>query len=157
MGRKICQDVSDRECLRDRGHRHHGRWSVRVRYLGDECHVSSIDRPFETLAPCSSQRRSIPGQSYKCYFNQAPFYDQGQCVGPNAATQGGITAAMPAGSWLGALISGYLTDILGRRRAIQVGCLLWSVPSCHGESYWRWSNALIVDQVTWLVPKFWVN
>jgi MFS family permease len=42
---------------------------------------------------------------------------------------GGITAAMPAGSWLGALISGYLSDILGRKRAIQIGALIWCIGS----------------------------
>jgi MFS family permease len=40
---------------------------------------------------------------------------------------GGITASMPGGSWLGALISGYVSDILGRRRAIQVGSVIWWV------------------------------
>jgi MFS family permease len=28
---------------------------------------------------------------------------------------------MPGGSFVGALVSGYLTDKLGRRRAIQIG------------------------------------
>jgi hypothetical protein len=34
---------------------------------------------------------------------------------------------MPGGSFFGALISGFLTDILGRKRAIQVGALIWFV------------------------------
>ena len=38
---------------------------------------------------------------------------------------GGITAAMPGGSWLGALVSGYLSDILGRKKAIQIGSIIW--------------------------------
>ena len=38
---------------------------------------------------------------------------------------GGITAAMPGGSWLGALVSGYLSDILGRKKAIQIGSVIW--------------------------------
>jgi MFS family permease len=41
----------------------------------------------------------------------------------------GITASMPGGSWLGALISGYLSDILGRKKAIQVGCVIWCIGS----------------------------
>lgn len=40
---------------------------------------------------------------------------------PEPSVQGGITAAMPGGSFVGALVSGYLTDKLGRRRAIQIG------------------------------------
>jgi MFS family permease len=43
--------------------------------------------------------------------------------------QGGITAAMTAGSWLGALVSGYLSDILGRRKAIMIGCVIWIIGS----------------------------
>lgn len=66
----------------------------------------------------------IGEQPYNCYFNQEGMAD-GKCVGPHASTQGGITAAMPGGSWLGALISGVLTDRLGRKKAIQIGCVLW--------------------------------
>lgn len=36
---------------------------------------------------------------------------------------------MPGGSFIGALASGFLSDILGRKRAIQVGCLIWMVGS----------------------------
>jgi MFS family permease len=51
--------------------------------------------------------------------------------------QGGITAAMPGGSFCGALVSGYLTDKLGRRRAIQIGCAIWiigSIISCAAQN-----------------------
>lgn len=51
----------------------------------------------------------------------------GKCSGPSADVQGGITAAMPGGSFLGALISGYLSDMLGRKTSIQIGALIWSV------------------------------
>lgn len=34
---------------------------------------------------------------------------------------------MPGGSFCGALASGYLSDILGRKRSIQVGALVWLV------------------------------
>lgn len=77
----------------------------------------------------SSMSAILPTQQYKCAFNQAPFYDgvgeDRLCLGPTSSVQGGITAAMPAGSWLGALISGFLTDRLGRRKAIGIGCILW--------------------------------
>ena len=36
---------------------------------------------------------------------------------------------MPGGSFVGALASGFLSDILGRKRAIQVGCLIWMIGS----------------------------
>ena len=67
-------------------------------------------------------------QAYRCYFNQQPVTD-GTCAGPHPSVQGGITAAMPAGSWLGALISGYVSDILGRKKAIMVGCVIWWIGS----------------------------
>jgi hypothetical protein len=58
--------------------------------------------------------RLTHSQPYKCYFNQQGFNDAGQCIGPRAAVQGGITASMAAGSWLAALCSGFLSDRLGR-------------------------------------------
>jgi MFS family permease len=72
-------------------------------------------------------------QSYKCYFNQGPegppFNDNLDCSGPRSSTQGGITAAMPAGSWVGALVSGYLSDMLGRKKSIMIGCIIWVIGS----------------------------
>jgi MFS family permease len=35
---------------------------------------------------------------------------------------------MPGGSFVGALVSGYLTDKLGRRRAIQIGPQTYTYP-----------------------------
>ncbi|KAN0061336.1 high affinity glucose transporter [Thecaphora frezii] len=49
--------------------------------------------------------------------------------GPSADVQGGITASMAGGSFLGALVSGYITDKLGRRKAIFISCLLWIIGS----------------------------
>lgn len=69
--------------------------------------------------------------SYNCYFNEGPLgpppFDpkSGTCSGPKALVQGGIVAAMPAGSWLGALVSGFLSDRIGRRASIIVGCWIW--------------------------------
>lgn len=77
----------------------------------------------------SSMSAILSTNSYKCYFNQGPngppFNNDSVCSGPTSLRQGGITAAMPAGSWLGALISGFLSDILGRRYAIMIGCIIW--------------------------------
>lgn len=70
----------------------------------------------------------ISTQPYLCQFNeQGNNPDNGLCQGPNPTLQGGITAAMPAGSWLGALVSGYLSDILGRKTSIQIGAAIWYV------------------------------
>lgn len=98
----------------------------------------------------SSMSAIISTKAYLCYFNQGPYYwnTDGVCSGPTASVQGnlthnvplfrnhtddlrtgGITASMPGGSWLGALISGYVSDILGRRRAIQVGSVIWVIGS----------------------------
>jgi len=58
---------------------------------------------------------------YKCYFNQG----DKPCQGPKSDVQGGITASMAGGSWLAALVSGYLSDILGRKKAIMIGAVIW--------------------------------
>ncbi len=63
---------------------------------------------------------------YKCYFNQGPPpTDVTKCLGPRASVQGGITAAMPGGSWLGALVSGYISDWFGRKKSIIIGSVIW--------------------------------
>lgn len=79
----------------------------------------------------SSMSAIISTEPYLCYFNQGPLYmvPDKKCSGPSSSTQGGITASMPGGSWLGALISGYLSDILGRKTSIQVGCVIWCIGS----------------------------
>ncbi|CZR57204.1 probable high-affinity glucose transporter [Phialocephala subalpina] len=79
----------------------------------------------------SSMSAIISTKAYLCYFNQGPQYldTDGQCSGPKADVQGGITAAMPGGSWLGALISGYLSDMFGRKKSIQIGSVIWCIGS----------------------------
>ena len=77
----------------------------------------------------SSLSAQLAEQSYLCYFNEGPkgppFDNDPKCSGPKALNQGGITAAMSAGSWLGAIVSGFLSDIMGRKFAIIVGCFIW--------------------------------
>jgi len=79
----------------------------------------------------SSMSAIIGTTAYKCYFNHGPngppFNDMETCSGLSSLSQGGVTAAMPAGSWLGALISGFISDRLGRRYSIMVGCIIWYV------------------------------
>lgn len=78
----------------------------------------------------SSQSALLTTPAYLCYFNQGDVNPaDGSCDGPRSSVQGGITAAMPGGSWLGALISGYVSDILGRKKAIMVGCVIWIIGS----------------------------
>lgn len=78
----------------------------------------------------SSMSAIIPGQPYLCYFNQLGHDPAtGLCMGPTPNTQGGITASMAGGSFLGAIASGFLTDRLGRKKTIQVGCLFWMLGS----------------------------
>lgn len=60
---------------------------------------------------------------YKCYFNQGSV----PCNGPTSTVQGGITASMAGGSWVSALVSGYISDIMGRKKAIMVGAVVWYV------------------------------
>jgi MFS family permease len=79
----------------------------------------------------SSLSAQLGENAYKCYFNQGPngppFNDNPNCTGPASGVQGGITAAMAGGSWLGALISGTLSDRLGRKWSIMAGCIVWLV------------------------------
>ncbi|RSL37887.1 hypothetical protein CEP53_015394 [Fusarium sp. AF-6] len=81
----------------------------------------------------SSVSAQLGENSYKCYFNQGPkgppLTDDDDCSGPKSLHQGGITASMAAGSWLGALISGPLSDRLGRKYSIMVGCIIWIIGS----------------------------
>lgn len=77
----------------------------------------------------ASMSAIISTQPYLCYFNQGPdgpgFNEIEICSGPKSSVQGGITASMAGGSWLGAIISGYLSDKLGRKSSIMVGSLVW--------------------------------
>lgn len=67
----------------------------------------------------------IATQPYLCQFNQLGHTHDGKCIGPKSDVQGGITASMPGGSWLGALVSGILSDWLGRKTSIQIGSVIW--------------------------------
>ncbi|POS86566.1 putative high-affinity glucose transporter [Erysiphe pulchra] len=77
----------------------------------------------------SSMSAIIFTKAYLCYFNQGPetLEKNGACSGPRPSVQGGIVAAMPGGSWFGALISGIVSDKVGRKKAIQLGAILWCI------------------------------
>jgi MFS family permease len=77
----------------------------------------------------SSMSAIISTKAYLCYFNQGPdgppFNDLPNCSGPRPNTQGGITASMAGGSWIGALLSGFLSDRFGRKVSIMIGSGFW--------------------------------
>ena len=74
----------------------------------------------------SSQSAILGTWQYKCYFNQGPApLTHDECLGPTASVQGGISASMPGGSWVGALLSGFLSDMFGRKRSIMIGAIIW--------------------------------
>lgn len=75
----------------------------------------------------SSMSAIITTKQYLCYYNQGD--DKVDCSGPRPAVQGGITAAMPGGSFVGALCSGVLSDMFGRKTSIQIGSVIWCIGS----------------------------
>jgi sugar porter (SP) family MFS transporter len=64
----------------------------------------------------SSVSAFVGQEQYRQYFNS-----------PNSLTQGGITASMAGGSFLGSLAAGYLSDHLGRRPVIQIASWAWII------------------------------
>lgn len=77
-----------------------------------------------------SNQAIITTKPYLCYFHQGPLeYIDGepQCRGPRAMVAGGITASMAGGSWLGSLVSGFLSDMLGRKASIMIASVIWYV------------------------------
>ncbi|KAF2262445.1 general substrate transporter [Lojkania enalia] len=66
----------------------------------------------------SSMSGVLGTNGYKNYFDY-----------PTGYRQGGITAAMPAGSLVGALSSSFIADKLSRRTAIQIAAIIWIIGS----------------------------
>jgi len=58
----------------------------------------------------------LGAEQYTTYFNS-----------PGSDLQGGITASMSAGSFLGALGAGFLADRLGRKQALQIACIIFVI------------------------------
>ena len=64
----------------------------------------------------SSMSAWIGADQYLDYFNS-----------PNSNLQGGITASMSGGSFLGALGAGIISDRLGRRMSLMIACAIWVI------------------------------
>jgi sugar porter (SP) family MFS transporter len=100
----------------------------------------------------SSMSAILGTDQYKNYF------------GPNisSSTQGGITASMPGGSFIGALASGFISDFLGRKYSIQIGAIIWcigSIISCASQNIGmliagRFINGLSVGICSAQVPVY---
>lgn len=83
-------------------------WCIHFTVLGqstDEIDISSLSAFLGT-------------KQYTDYFNN-----------PSDIEQGGITASMSGGSFLGALAAGFLSDRIGRRHAIQFASVIWVIGS----------------------------
>lgn len=75
----------------------------------------------------SSMSAILSTRNYLCYFNQGAVHADGTCDGPRSDVQGGITASMAGGSWLAALLSGFVSDRFGRKTSIQIGAIIWCI------------------------------
>ncbi|KAH0072987.1 hypothetical protein KCU96_g15811, partial [Aureobasidium melanogenum] len=64
----------------------------------------------------SSMSAWIGQEQYLDYFNH-----------PDSNLQGGITASMSGGSFLGALAAGFICDAVGRRRSLMLASVIWIV------------------------------
>ncbi|KAJ5889002.1 High-affinity glucose transporter [Penicillium taxi] len=64
----------------------------------------------------SSMSAWIGVDTYTAYFGY-----------PDSNLQGGITASMSAGSFAGSLAAGWLSDLLGRRKALMIASWVWIV------------------------------
>ncbi|CAI6089528.1 unnamed protein product [Clonostachys chloroleuca] len=64
----------------------------------------------------SSMSAWIGSEQYLEYFNH-----------PDSTTQGGITASMSAGSFIGAIAAGWFADKFGRKGALKIASLIWVI------------------------------
>ena len=58
----------------------------------------------------------LDADQYLDYFNS-----------PDSNLQGGITASMSGGSFIGAIAAGFLADKLGRKLALQIACIIFII------------------------------
>ncbi|KAK0524327.1 high affinity glucose transporter [Tilletia horrida] len=90
----------------------------------------------------SSLSAILSTQNYQVYFSNTPIITDPvtgwrSSSGPDSDLQGGITASMAGGSFLGALASGPLSDRIGRRNSIATSMAIWivgSILACAAQS-----------------------
>lgn len=63
--------------------------------------------------------------SMSAWLNTNQYLDYFNNPGPDL--QGGITASMSGGSFLGAIGAGFLADKLGRKMALQIACAIFAI------------------------------
>ncbi|KAK9384091.1 general substrate transporter [Kockiozyma suomiensis] len=66
----------------------------------------------------SSVSAFVDNSQYRKFFNY-----------PDSTEQGGITAAMAGGSFVGSLAAGSISDRIGRKYTVQLGALIWIIGS----------------------------
>ncbi|KAK9323602.1 general substrate transporter [Lipomyces orientalis] len=64
----------------------------------------------------SSVSAFVDNETYREFFNY-----------PDSTQQGGITASMAGGSFIGSLCAGFVSDRLGRKYTIQLGAIIWMI------------------------------
>ncbi|KAK0557079.1 high affinity glucose transporter [Tilletia horrida] len=82
----------------------------------------------------SSLSAIIGTNNYLVYFSNTdvvtdPVTGWRTSSGPDSNLQGGITASMAGGSFLGAIVSGPLNDRIGRRNSIAASMIVWIIGS----------------------------
>ena len=92
--------------------------SLVVVSLGSVCISASCAWIRTDSVDISSLSAFLGTPQYQTYFNN-----------PSAVEQGGITASMSGGSFLGALAAGFISDHVGRRHAIQFASIIWVIGS----------------------------
>jgi MFS family permease len=78
---------------------------------------------------------------YTDYFNH-----------PSDIEQGGITASMSGGSFLGALGAGFLSDHLGRRHAVQIAAIIWVIGSTISSASQNVAMLIVGRYLTIITP-----
>lgn len=73
---------------------------------------------------------------------------------PNSDTQGGITASMSAGSFIGSLAAGWLCDHMGRRGILQVASVIWVIGAALQCSAQNIAHLIVGRIISGLASKF---
>lgn len=81
----------------------------------------------------ASMSAIIPTENYKVFFGDTPVTTLSNgylaSAGLTSNLQGGVTASMPGGSFVGAVASGWIADKVGRRQAIMISSIIFIVGS----------------------------